>query len=60
MGKRWFGPRNDDSARDGVIVPTIKKRFPRNAKSNIDMRLAARYTSVDSRFADASSSGWGG
>lgn len=60
MAKKWSGPRNDQSARDGVIVPTIKKRYPRNAQSNIDMREASRYTDVDSRFADASSSGWGG
>jgi hypothetical protein len=59
MAKKWNGPRNDDSARDGVISPTIKKRYPRNAQSNRDMRAAARYTSVDSRFSTVDSAGWG-
>lgn len=58
MPFKWNGPRNDDSARDGVIVPTIKKRYPRSAQSNLDMRANARYTSVDSRFDDVASTGW--
>lgn len=58
MAKKWSGPRNDQSARDGVIVPTIKRRYPRNDQSNIDMRTDARYTDVDSRFSTADSVGW--
>lgn len=59
MAKKWNAPRNDASARDGVITNTIKKRYPRNAQSNRDMRAVARYSDVDSRFDTVNSAGWG-
>lgn len=63
MAFRWNSPRNDASAIGGSIgdggVPVIKKRYPRNAQSNRDMRADTRYTNVDSRFSTVDSSGWG-
>lgn len=58
MAKKWSGPKNDQSAIDGVIVPAIKKRYPRQVQSNLDMRAASRYVDVDSRFDDVNSTGW--
>lgn len=59
MAFRWKSPRNDQSALDGAIGGTIKKRYPRNAQSNRDMRAQSRYTNVDSRFSTVNSAAWG-
>jgi len=63
MPQRWNAPRNDQSALDGSIgannQPIIKKRYPRNAQANRDMRAGYRLTNVDSRFSTVDSSGWG-
>lgn len=63
MPIRWKGPRNDRSALDNSIgdggVPIRKKKYPRNAHANRDMRAGYRLTNVDSRFSTVDSSGWG-